>query len=216
MPNRTIAIGDIHGCLTALAALLDAIDPQPDDVIVTLGDYIDRGTDSKGVLDQLIQLERRCRLVPLLGNHEEMMLGAREGKSDFAFWMNCGGITALDSYGSTGQLDLIPREHFQFVERCRLFYETDTHFFAHANYKRDVPLDRQDRHTLLWLLLTEHLPRKHVSGKVAVLGHTLHLNGEILDLPHLKCIDTGCGSGGMMTALDVESGRLWQVDEKGS
>jgi hypothetical protein len=97
---RTIAIGDIHGCSVALAALVETIDPAADDTIVTLGDYVDRGIDSKGVIDQLITLADRCRLVPILGNHEEMMLGAREGRSDFRFWMNCGGITCLDSYGS--------------------------------------------------------------------------------------------------------------------
>ena len=109
---RTIAIGDIHGCSIAFVALLESIDPQRDDTIVTLGDYVDRGIDSKGVIDQLISLGDRCRLVPLLGNHEEMMLGAREGRSDFQFWMNCGGITCLDSYRPTGHIELVPPAHF--------------------------------------------------------------------------------------------------------
>ena len=144
---RTIAIGDIHGCSIALVALLEAIDPQPDDTIVTLGDYVDRGIDSKGVIDQLISLADRCRLVPLLGNHEEMMLGAREGRSDFQFWMNCGGIACLDSYGSTGRIELVPRDHFAFLESCPAYFEAAQHFFLHANYKPDVPFDRQDLHT---------------------------------------------------------------------
>ncbi len=76
MRPRTIAIGDIHGCSLALEALLDAIQPRPDDVIVTLGDYVNRGPDSRGVLDRLIELERRCKLVPILGNHDEMLLAA--------------------------------------------------------------------------------------------------------------------------------------------
>ena len=63
MPHRTIAIGDVHGCSAALAALIHAIGPGPEDVLVTLGDYIDRGPDSRGVLDLLIDLGRRCRLV---------------------------------------------------------------------------------------------------------------------------------------------------------
>ena len=74
---RTIAIGDIHGCSTALASILLAIDPQPEDTIITLGDYVNRGMDSKGVLDVLIELSGRCRLIPILGNHDEMMLKAR-------------------------------------------------------------------------------------------------------------------------------------------
>jgi hypothetical protein len=121
MPVRTIAIGDLHGCSLALAALVEAIDPQPDDTIITVGDYVDRGIDSKGVLDQLIALSNRCRLLPLLGNHDQMMLHARDGKDDFRFWMNCGGITTLDSYGSTGRLDLIPAAHFHFLDGASHF-----------------------------------------------------------------------------------------------
>ena len=98
---RTIAIGDIHGCSIALTALIDAIVPQSDDTVVTLGDYVDRGIDSMGVLDQLIELGSRCNLVPILGNHDQMMLHARDGKSDFQFWLNCGGDSALDSYGDS-------------------------------------------------------------------------------------------------------------------
>ncbi|MCY2986999.1 MAG: metallophosphoesterase [Planctomycetota bacterium] len=106
---RTIAIGDIHGCAIALAKLIEAVAPQPDDTIVPLGDYVDRGIDSRGAIDQLISLADHCRLVPILGNHEEMLLVARKGRSDFRFWMNCGGITCLDSYGSTGRMDLTTR-----------------------------------------------------------------------------------------------------------
>src|SRR5262245_20585029 len=137
MPGRILAIGDVHGCSTALAALLKAIDLHPDDTIITLGDYVDRGLDSKGVLDQLIALADRCHLVPLLGNHDEMMLNARNGKDDFRFWMNCGGIVALHSYGPSGRLDLIPPAHFRFLERCVSYFETETHFVTHANYKPD-------------------------------------------------------------------------------
>jgi len=66
MPPRTIAIGDIHGCSRALDALLSAIEPRPEDVIVTLGDYVNRGPDSKGVLERLIALEGQCTVVPIL------------------------------------------------------------------------------------------------------------------------------------------------------
>ena len=76
MKARTIAIGDIHGCSAALDALLNAIRPRPEDCIVTLGDYINRGPDSRGVIERLIELKDRCRLVPLLGNHEEMLFEA--------------------------------------------------------------------------------------------------------------------------------------------
>ncbi len=72
-PGRTVAVGDIHGCAAALAALLRAVAPGPDDTLVTLGDYIDGGPDAQGVIEQLLGLAGRCKLVPLLGNHEEMV-----------------------------------------------------------------------------------------------------------------------------------------------
>lgn len=212
--KRIVAIGDAHGCSTALDALIIAIDPKPDDTIVTLGDYVDRGIDSKGVLDLLIELENRCRLVPILGNHDEMMLHARDGRSDLQFWLNCGGDSALDSYSSVGSLDHIPAEHFRFLERCVSFFETETHFFVHANYKPDVPLDQMDDHTLRWLSLRDFVPGPHFSGKIAVLGHTPQ--PEVLNLGHLIDIDTNCCDGGWLTGLDVVSGQIWQVDERGS
>ncbi len=210
---RTIAIGDIHGCSTALVRLLHIIEPTPDDTIITLGDYVDRGIDSKGVLDELIALAGRCRLMPILGNHDEMMLNARNGKDDFRFWMNCGGVAALDSYGSTCRLDLIPRSHFRFLEGCLPCYETPTHLFLHANYQPHLPLNQLDDSSLRWQSLKDCVPAPHCSGKIAVLGHTPH--PEVLNLGHLICLDTGCCLGGWLTAMEVSTGQLWQVDERG-
>jgi len=213
MSGRTIAIGDIHGCSAALAAIITAIHPQPDDTIVTLGDYVDRGIDSKGVLDLLIDLEGRCRLVPILGNHDEMMLHASDSDSDFQSWMGIGGGMALDSYGDTGTLDLIPAAHIEFLERCRDFFETETHFFVHANYKPNFRLEQLDGLTLRWLSLNDEQSWPHYSGKIAVVGHTPQ--PEILDEGHLICLDTGCGMGGWLTAFDVRSRKYWQANEAG-
>lgn len=99
---RTIAFGDIHGWSIALGQLLNAIRPTADDTIVTLGDYIDRGFDSRGVIDLLIELQQRCQLIPILGNHEEMMLAAREDRAKLVEWNEFGGIATLDSYGKRG------------------------------------------------------------------------------------------------------------------
>jgi len=213
MPSRLIAIGDIHGCSAALRALLDAIDPRSDDTIVTLGDYVDRGLDSQGVLDELIALADRCRLVPILGNHDEMMLHARDGKGDLRFWLECGGQTALDSHGEGAGLNAVPREHFRFLQSCLPFFESDIHFFVHANYRSDLPLDRQDDEILRWLSLRDHVPGPHLSGKTAIVGHTPQK--EVLNLGHLICLDTDCSHGGWLTALDVGSGQTWQADEAG-
>ena len=122
-------------------------------------------------------------------------------------------MSALDSYGATGQLGLIPAAHFRFLARCLPFFETEGHFIVHANYRPDVPLNQQDDHTLCWLSLQDFTPGPHGSGKVAVLGHSPQ--NEVLDLKHLICLDTNCCDGGWLTALDVVHQQKWQVDESG-
>jgi serine/threonine protein phosphatase 1 len=89
--GHTIAIGDVHGCSAALSALVRAIDPTALDTLVFLGDDIDRGPDSRGVLEQVLALAERCSVVPLLGNHEEMLLAALEGQSELRYRLKFGG-----------------------------------------------------------------------------------------------------------------------------
>lgn len=215
MQARTIAISDIHGHTQALDAILAAIEPRPADTLVFLGDYVDLGPDSKGVLERLLGLGKQFHVVALMGNHEEMMVGAREGRSDLRFWMNFGARETLESYGDAGDLRLVPSEHFRFLKGLPLFYETETHFFIHANYDPNRPLDQQESATALWKHLNE-IPLPHASGKIAVVGHTPQESQRVLDLPHLKCIDTGCGHGGLLTALEIgRDGKRWQVDEFG-
>ncbi|HUY34614.1 MAG TPA: metallophosphoesterase family protein [Pirellulales bacterium] len=216
MPARTIAIGDIHGCSTAFRKLVEAVELRPDDTLVTLGDYVDRGLDSRGVLEFLIELTNRCRLIPLLGNHEEMMWAACEGRFELRYWRECGGQATLDSYGKQGVLELVPRCHLEFVRRCHVWFETETHLFVHANYRADLPMRQQDGKTLRWLSLRAHMPPRHMSGKTAIVGHTPQPDGEILDVGYLKCLDTGCCAGGWLSALEVDSGQVWQVDERGA
>lgn len=215
MSGRLIAIGDIHGCSLALDAILAAIAPQPEDTLVALGDYVDRGPDSKGVIDRLINLASQCQLICLHGNHEEMMLDVvRDGQPPFR-WLQYGGVETLDSYRFAGDMSVISQEHRDFFATLRDYYETDDFFFTHANYDPDLPLPEQPRHLLRWIKLTESTPGPHFSGKRAVLGHTHDRNGEIFDIGHLVCIDTYCYGGGWLTALDVVSGQLWQSNVAG-
>jgi serine/threonine protein phosphatase 1 len=215
MKPRTIAIGDIHGCSAALSALLEAIRPRPEDCIVTLGDYINRGPDSRGVIERLINLAHRCRLFPLLGNHDQMILEARSGLHRMT-WIGMGGLATLDSYGTGRDLDLIPHEHFEFLESCLDYHETDTHIFVHANYFPDIPMGEQHVGMMRWESIRGMTPGAHESGKTVIVGHTSQKNGEILDLGHVKCIDTYCYGGGWLTALDVETEEVWQADREGN
>src|SRR5262245_52670711 len=116
---RVLAIGDIHGCSAALDALLSAVSPAPGDRIVALGDFVDRGPDSRGVLDRLIRLREDGLLVPLRGNHEQMMLRARVDPELRALWLRVGGEQTLASYapeGRAGGFEDVPAAHWAFLE----------------------------------------------------------------------------------------------------
>jgi serine/threonine protein phosphatase 1 len=223
VPGRTIAIGDIHGCSLALRVLLDAINPRPEDILVPLGDYIDRGPDSRGVLDQVIALRVRCTVVPLLGNHEEMLLAALKDRTALRLWLSCGGLEAVASYSTRlrppthpdSLVSLIPEEHLFFLQSCRPYYQTDTHIFVHAGYVPERPLEEQPAEVLRWQSLNNQAVRPHCSGKIAIVGHTPQRSREILDLGILKCIDTFCHGGGWLTALEVRTGQVWQTNERG-
>ena len=209
--DRTIAIGDIHGCATALQALLDAIEPTSTDTIVGLGDYVDRGMESSRVLEMMTELVSSTHLIPLIGNHELMMFKALQNRGDdMNFWMTHGGNATIASYG--GRTQNIPQHHLTFLSHCMRYYETDTHFFVHANYVPDLPLDEQPDDILFWQHVKEHITPPHYSGKTAVVGHTPQGDGEMLIFDHLQVIDTYCYGDQWLTALDVNSGDYWQAD----
>jgi len=215
MAGRLIAIGDIHGCSAALAAVLSALKPHLTDTIVTLGDYVDRGPDSRGVFEQLIALGRRFRLIPILGNHDEMLLNILDGHRYLLNdWLAFGGAATLASYDCVLPEE-IPAEDIAFLRACLPWYESEDHFFVHASYLAKVPLKKQPPDVLRWAALRDRLPGPHRSGKIAIVGHTAQKNGEILDLGYLKCIATCVYGDGWLTAIDVYSGQVWQADKDG-
>lgn len=209
--GRTLAIGDVHGCLGALRRLWEVVAPTADDRVVFLGDYVDRGPDSKGVVDFVLALFEDFDVTCLTGNHEEKMVLARDDPRERAEWIESwGGHATVASYGPGG-LAAVPPHHWEFLQRELLYVETDTHIFVHAGVEADVALPDQSRLTLLRRKLGS--PRPHRSGKIVVCGHTAQKSHRPLDLGHTVCIDTDPDRGGWLTCLDVESGAYWQTDQ---
>jgi serine/threonine protein phosphatase 1 len=217
---RTFAIGDIHGCLAAFDSLLVAIAPTTDDTIITLGDYIDRGPDSRGVLERLMFLHSRGKIISLRGNHELMMIAARDGgRAEQRFWLQFGGSEALESYREPGKhvtVQDVPQKHFDFIEKtCKAWHETETHIFVHANLDPDLPMSEQPETTTQWAPLEAKTHRPHVNGKIMICGHTEQRTGVPLHLDRAICIDTWAYGDGWLTALHLETGECWQANELG-
>jgi len=208
---RTLAIGDVHGCSAMLDTLLEAVAPGPDDTIVTLGDYVDRGLDSPGVLDRLIALGRTHRLIALRGNHDQMMLDSRYDIQARREWLAVGGAATVRAYKS---LEAVPADHWRFLEtQCVDFWECETHFFVHGNVYPDVPLWEQPRSVLYWERFDRVQP--HESGKIMVCGHTSQKSGLPCNLGYAVCLDTYAYGGGWLSCLDIGSGTVWQANHAG-
>jgi serine/threonine protein phosphatase 1 len=210
------AIGDVHGCLTALQTLIEFVDPSPDDQLVMLGDYVDRGPDSRGVLQWLIDQSSQRKLVCLRGNHEIMMLDARTSLQQRRRWGAVGGGETWDSYDESGDTDgllSVPDEHWQFIESLLPYYETDTHVFVHAAAYGDMPMDEQPDYVLFWERFGTITPRD--DGKIVVCGHSNQQSGLPARRDHAVCIDTNACRGGWLTCLDVDAGRYYQANQEG-
>lgn len=216
--GRHLAIGDIHGCFDALRTLESFVGFSDDDVIITLGDYVDRGPKSCHVIDWLIHWDQRHQLAPLKGNHELMMLEAFEGDSPVADWKRVGGDATLRSYspfpGDDGAFADVPDHHWDFLTaRLLPYYETESHFFVHANVYSDLSLQDQPEYMLYWERFDD--PPRHLSGKIMVCGHTSQKTGRPLFNGNAVCIDTYAYGGGWLTCLDVERSLVYQANDAG-
>ncbi|HZJ13838.1 MAG TPA: metallophosphoesterase family protein [Chthoniobacteraceae bacterium] len=210
---RTLVIGDIHGCIAALDAVTQAAAITDDDFLVFLGDYIDRGPDSRAVVSRVIQHSREQGTIVLRGNHEAMILSARDDPFQAKLWCSYGGDEALHSYGAEFRNDwqgYIPVEHWRFFEDTKPWFETEAHIFVHATVLPDLDMCDQPEYVLYWEQYDPLL--SHKSGKLVVCGHTPQNSGWPTEGKRSVCIDTGLGSGKWLTCLDVDSGNFWQAN----
>ena len=215
MASRTFVIGDVHGCLANLDALLQSIAPISEDHLVFLGDEVDRGPDSTGVLIRLVKLSYTHNLTAIKGNHEQMMLAARGSHDALSDWIRNGGDATLRSYaGIRGTLRDVPSDHWQFLEHKLVDYlETESHIFVHASAYPDLAMHEQPDYMLRWERCDNIAA--HKSGKVIVCGHTPQKSGHPLNLGYAICLDTNTYGGGPLTCLETVSGKVWQADADG-
>lgn len=212
MSGRTFAIGDIHGCDVALDVLLSLLAPTSDDTVVLLGDVVDRGPQSKRVIERLLDLQRNCNMVTIMGNHEEMMCEAIQQRDQQTTWWKFGGRETVESYG--GWIEGIPETHLEFVASGLPYWETESDIFIHANLEPGVPLTEQADHWLRWQRLTG-FETPHPSGKRVICGHSAVRTGLPTILDGWVCIDTLAYDGLYLTALDVQSNVISQAQQSG-
>ena len=205
--GRLLAVGDIHGCLDQLRRLLEQVQPTPDDRVVFLGDYIDRGPATREVIDFLIDFSRSFpRSVFLKGNHEAMFLDFLTGRERLPFLLN-GGQATLESYERARSVT-IPPEHRAFLAALRLSFETERFIFVHAGLRPGLVLKEQREEDLLWIRRDFLDALEADWGKTVVFGHTPLQ--EPLIAPGRIGLDTGAVYGRYLSCCDVENLRFWR------
>lgn len=210
---KTCVIGDIHGCRASLTALLDKVIDQAD-TLIFLGDYVDRGPDSKQVIETLIQLQKtHPRPIFLKGNHELMFYNYLIG-TDRSIFLRVGGLQTLNSYNISPQadgnlLDLLPSAHIAFIESLALYYEDQHGIYVHAGLQPGRHLSQQTPDWCLWVR-DRFIHSSHDFGKPVIFGHTVFREPLIED--NKIGIDTGAVYGGKLTALLLPDMEFIQVD----
>lgn len=215
--KKIIAIGDIHGCVESLRAMLEKLEEHKDRKVVFIGDYIDRGPDSKGVVDLLLDYRKQRDCVFLRGNHEQMLLDALQ-KDQLNMWLANGGRIALTSYGTNARALDLPEEHLEFYRNTKIFFDTPEYFFVHAGLSPHKTIEEaikneKEYDEFLW-------ERSHLNAfetaweKTVVFGHTPRPHPLRKD--KMLGIDTGCvyeslGYGKLTAALLPEEKFIEQV-----
>ena len=207
MTKRLIAIGDIHGEIEKLNNLLDKIKPKKSDKFIFLGDYIDRGKNSKEVIEKLLALSNIANCIFLKGNHEDMILKART-EEDVQNWLLSGGVETFDNYGG---YENIFKLHKNFFKNLKRYHIEDGFLFSHAGINPNKTLDKQTDDDLFWIR-NEFFLKPHKLPYKIVFGHTP------FKIPFIQKdkigIDTGCGKikNARLTAFDCSQEEIIRSD----
>ena len=221
--TRIYVIGDVHGRLDLLERVIMAIERdfaahQGKGLTVTLGDYIDRGPESRGVIERLAHNPFPTPYVALKGNHEMLLMSFLVDPAIGKHWQKMGGMDTIVSFGVPIELMLarkfeaaaerlataITPDSRAFLESLRLSLTVGRYFFCHAGVRPGIPLDRQDEDDLLWIR-DEFLHSTADFGRIVVHGHTPVREPEVL--PNRINIDTGAFATGRLTCIVLEGGR---------
>lgn len=224
--QRTFCVGDIHGCSKELNILLDHLRISnglcQQDLVIFLGDYIDRGPNSREVVSSLINFKKLFpRTIFLRGNHEDTFLDyVGLGGSYGWAWLSNGGAQLLASYGiSLGAskeeiLRLIPEEHIAFFRKLDFGVELDNYIVVHAGINPNRAIHQQISEDLLWIR-DKFIYSPHKLGKPVIFGHTI-FESLFLDLPYKIGIDTGLVYGNSLSCIELSKRRLLEVKRWGS
>jgi serine/threonine protein phosphatase 1 len=199
----TYAVGDIHGALHKLQSLVGRCKEHAAGRpmrFVFLGDYIDRGPESSGVIRFLIDLQAKMpeRVIAMMGNHEATVLAIIDGITPAGNWLAQGGTATLRSYG-VGRAGELPRDHVEWMRALPLTHDDGRRFFVHAGIDPEKRLDAQDEFDLLWIR-EPFLSDDRDYGRLIVHGHT-PLSGDSPELRSNRVnLDTGAVFGGPLSA----------------
>jgi serine/threonine protein phosphatase 1 len=213
MAKRVFAIGDVHGCADELRALIQKLPLGRDSLVVFLGDYIDRGPDSRGVVDTVLELQEYCRVVCLLGNHELMLREFLDGSDPrrVARFIYNGGSATLASYADHDGVFNMSPEHREFYEKLPYHHVEDEHCYVHAGLPTSPEEIDVDVHgeEMVWMRRRPGMPEPNYS-KIIVHGHSAIYDVDIQ--PRRINIDTACVYGRTLTAIDPHSHEMWHVE----
>ncbi len=216
---KNYVVGDIHGCLDELSRLLENLPLETSDRLIFLGDYVDRGPDSKGVISYLIEWQEKTEqeVIFLKGNHEDMFLSylGLSGQYGDMFLVN-GGTFTLRSYGVSpinGSrqeiLSRIPQAHIEFLKGLRTYYLMEPFLCVHAGVHPSKPLSEQSEEELLWIR-NEFIFNRHLLPYTVLFGHTPQKE-VFFDLPYKVGLDTGLVYGDELSCLECNEKLLFRV-----